>query len=705
MLDLHTALIGLLLPLAQGSQPPPAQPPAITLPPVTVTAQKEPADAQKLPVSVTTVLPTTISGAGIRGVADAAIYAPNTYFSDFTARKLSNARFRGIGTSPANPGITTYIDGVPQFNTNSSSVEFVDVAQVEFVRGPQSSLFGRNALGGVINIMSERPSLSGWHGSVTAPVANFDSREVRGSASGPLGDRLAVGVALGRAEREGFTTNTLTGNDVDAREATVGKAQLLWIPATTWETRLIVSGERARDGDYALHDLAALRSNPYEVQRDFEGHTHRDIVNTTLLARHEGSRFAFSSATGILRWKTNDLTDLDYTPLSLIVRDNTEESLQFTQEVRLASAASAPLRLSDAATLRWQAGAFFFTQNYEQDAINSFSPFVLSPFVNFPVRQHAPQGTLDDVGIGLYSQGTVTLGERLDLTAGLRFDHERKEAALDTFFEPQIAPPGVVDVDQSYSNVSPQFAAAYRVRPQAMTYASVSRGYKAGGFNPTSPAGSEAYGEEYTWHVEAGLKSLWAGGRVSTNLSVFHIDWDELQLNLPDLAVPGQFYIANVGGARSRGVELELQARPHAGVDLFGAFGYTSARFSNGSRSSGVDVADNRIPNTPEYTATLGTQLSRAITPVVTLYGRAEAVFYGAFEYDDLNTARQDAYGLANFRAGARGRYLFVEGWVRNAFDTHYIPVAFAYGALAPSGFVGESGRPRTFGITGGVTF
>ena len=87
------------------------------------------------------------------------------------------------------------------------------------------------------------------------------------------------------------------------------------------------------------------------------------------------------------------------------------------------------------------------------------------------------------------------------------------------------------------------------------------------------------------------------------------------------------------------------------------------------------------------------------------LVGRAEAVFYGSFEYDDMNLARQDAYSLANLRAGARGRFLFAEAWIRNAFDTKYIPIAFAYGQLAPSGFIGEMGRPRTFGVTAGVTF
>ena len=97
---------------------------------------------------------------GMTTIGEASIYAPNTFFTDFTARKLSNPRFRGIGSSPANPAITTYIDGVPQLNTNSSSIEFLDVSQVEFVRGPQSALFGRYTVGGLVNVSTARPSLA-----------------------------------------------------------------------------------------------------------------------------------------------------------------------------------------------------------------------------------------------------------------------------------------------------------------------------------------------------------------------------------------------------------------------------------------------------------------------------------------------------------------------------------------------------------------
>lgn len=687
---------------AQGAQPP-AQ---VTLPTVTVTAQKEPADPQNLPVSLTPVPLDALWNGGMTTIGEASIYAPNTFFTDFTARKLSNPRFRGIGSSPANPAISTYIDGVPQLNTNSSSIELLDVAQLEFVRGPESPLFGRNTLGGVVNISSVRPSLSKWTGSAVVPFGNYNAIDVRGDASGPLGKKAAVGFALGHSQRDGFTRNDVTGHPVDSRDATFGKAQFLYTPSASWDMRFIYTGERARDGDYALNDLGSLRQNPFHTARDFEGHTNRDLNAATFIARHENSRMSFTSTTGFVHWKTDDLTDLDYTPLPLLTRANAEKDSQFTEEARVASAPAAPVKLHGAATLRWQAGVFVFAQNYDQDAVNTFAPFVLSTFIPVSVAQHSPQASLDDTGVGVYGNGTVTLRQKIDLTFGARVDHENRKANLDTFYSPQIAPPTVVDTEKGFSNVSPQVSIAYHARADVMPYFTVSGGYKAGGFNPASPAGSEAYGEEHTWNYEGGIKTAWLQRRVTLNASVFSIDWQDLQLNLPNVAVPGQFYIANVGSARSNGFELEMNARAHRLVDVFGTFGYTDARFGSGTTSSGVNVSDNKIPNTPDYTASFGAQITGDVGHSFKCYGRGEAVFYGAFKYDDLNSAGQDAYSLVNLRAGARARFVFVEGWVRNAFDTKYIPVAFAYDPhLAPSGFIGEMGRPRTFGVTAGVSF
>src|SRR5262249_49391443 len=240
------------------------------------------------------------------------------------------------------------IDGVPQLSANSSNIELIDVDQIEFVRGPQSALYGRNTLGGLINVTSSRPSRTTWTGNVTSFGGDFHQGDVRANISGPLlGDQLALGVEFGYSKRADFTQNDVTGHDLDHRSAFFGKGQLLWTPNEAWQARIILAGERARDGDYALVDLGALRVNPFHASRDLEGFTNRDIVAPTALVSRTGGPVDFSSVTGLVWWKTEDLTDLDYSALPLITRDNSERDIHFTQEFRFASAKNASLSLGD----------------------------------------------------------------------------------------------------------------------------------------------------------------------------------------------------------------------------------------------------------------------------------------------------------------------------------------------------------------------
>ena len=322
------------------------------MPTVTVTAQKEPEDRQKVPVSVTAVTRETIDAAGIRLVSEAAILAPNTVFTECTARKLSNARFRGIGSSPNNPGITTYIDGVPQLNANSSSIELLDVDQIEFVRGPQSALFGRNTLGGLVNV-DQQPAVDDGmdrracrcRSATTAP-----GRCAAASRARSCSDKLAVGFSFAQVNRDGFTVNDVTGHDIDSRSAFSVKGQMLWTPDANWEARVIVTGERARDGDYGLNDVARAARQPVPRGARLRGprqprHLRHDHPGRAGPAGRSSSR----APPAFVKWKTQDLTDLDYTPRRSSTRDNTEEDLQFTQEMRVASAEQAPIRLSDSA--------------------------------------------------------------------------------------------------------------------------------------------------------------------------------------------------------------------------------------------------------------------------------------------------------------------------------------------------------------------
>ena len=323
-----------------------------------MTAQKEPEDARKLPVSVSAVSSETIDNAGIRTASDAIVFAPNVFFNEFSARKLSNARFRGVGSSPANPGVTTYIDGVPQLNANSSSIELTDVDQIEFVRGPQSALFGRNTLGGLINITSTAAVAPGWHGALSGAVRQLRPCDVRGSVSGPVvADKLALGFSLGHA-----VARRLHGQRHDGQRSRLAVGPLQQEPAALDAGVQLggardCHGERARDGDYALNDLDALRANPYHAARDYEGYTNRDIVAPTFVAEPTGSSIDLTATTGFRPWETEDATDLDYSPYPLATRVNNEQDFQFTQEVRVASAkarrARSPTRMTLQVAGRW----------------------------------------------------------------------------------------------------------------------------------------------------------------------------------------------------------------------------------------------------------------------------------------------------------------------------------------------------------------
>lgn len=672
---------------------------------VTVTAQKEPADPAALPVSVSTVTEDLMRSAGITFVSDAVTFSPNTHFSEFTARKGSNPRIRGIGASPANPGVVTYVDGVPQFNSNTSSFDLIGIGQIEFVRGAQSALWGRNALGGLINMTSVRPGMSKWSGNAVVPFGTENMYDVRANASGPIAaGKAAAGFSVVFGRRDGFSVNQVTGNDVDSRETFGAKGQLLWTPNSSWETRVILSGERARDGDYALNDLNAVRQNPFVVARDFEGRTNRDLFATTVQNKVAGDKLTFVSTTGFVDWKTLDETDIDYSPFPAATRRNDEKATQLTQEFRFASSVASPVQVSDTVGLRWQAGAFFSKQDYDQLATQSIAPFVLSPFINFPVVQTTPRAALEDTGVSIYSLGTLAFSNRFDLSVGARVDRETRSADLFSGFVPQISPDVRVRETRTFTDVSPQIAAAFRARPGVLIYGSAARAFKAGGFNPVSIPGSESYDVERAWNGEGGVKVTAANGRYSVMASAFSISWDDLQLNVAIPFVPGQFYIANVGSATSRGAEFEVNARAASGVDVFAGVGFTKARFGDGTSSQGVNVSDNKVPNTPAYTASFGVQFSRDLAAGGRVFGRLEVASFGEFEYDEFNAQRQAAYTLTNLRGGWRNDWFTVEAWVRNAGDTKYVPIAFAFPGM-PSGYVGEPGRPRTAGISFGVGF
>ena len=448
-----------------------------------MTAQKTEQNPLLLPLSVTAVqIPDTAPE--FTEVKEISRTAPGVLVNEFSARAVSNPFFRGVGGSPGNPGVTTYIDGVPQLNGYSSNIELVDVARVEFVRGPQGSLFGRNTPGGVINIVSTKPS-EVRTAYANGAYGNFASKDLRAGASGPItATPLSVSLAGGYSERQGFTRNQFNGDDVDSREALFGKAQLMLVSSEEFEARLVLSGERDRDGDYALGDLGELRAHPRKVLHDFtEGYNDRDVLAPTLIATRKGESIVFDSTSGFVHWRNEGLTDLDYGvagPANFFLnatRLNDESQNQFTQEFRLSSPEERPLDLSENLTLGWQSGLFLFYRDYEQETANTFAP-------PLSLLSGSSDSQLTDYGSGLYGQLRLGIAERVEISVGSRVDVEGKEAELRAGSAPAL------DLDETFAEFSPQIGISYRPLEGHMVYATVARGYKAGGFNPPSPVPS-----------------------------------------------------------------------------------------------------------------------------------------------------------------------------------------------------------------------
>jgi len=680
---------------------------------VTVTAQKESEPVLSVPLSVTAVTEDSLANADIQAVKQASAYAPNTFVNQFTARALSNPFFRGIGGSPTNPGVSTVIDGVPQLNSFSSNIELINVGQVEFVRGPEGALYGRNTAGGLINITSRDLSNS-WRAKGEAEFGNYDFRDIRASASSPLlKDRFGIDFAGGYSSRDGYTVNDVTGLDLDSRKAGFGKAQLFFRVNDRLKFRFIVSGEHDDDGDYALGDLAYIRAHPNHVSRDFEGYNRRSVGSASFIADYRGSAIDFSSITGGVWWKNHSLTDLDYQIATYAnyglyaTRDNVESQHQFTQEFRVSSSREKPLNTGDALKLDWHAGIFIFDQGYQQDAANNMS----SAFGFFPPSVSTSATDLGDTGVGLFGKIRLTAWKKLSFTAGLRYDYESKDAGLRSSSGPSTNP------SDSFSEVSPQFSVAYQFTLSQMAYVAATRGYKAGGFNPAptgipAPVGTETYDPEHTWNYELGHKASWLDNKLETTAALFYIDWKNLQLNQQIPLSSGQYFIGNAGRANSKGLEVETRYRPWSWWELFGMVGYTRARFLSGSSALNANLGVNEsvgghtLPYAPEFNANMGTQISWAPSRYARIYFRVQLTKYGDFQYDASNAAGQTSYHLVNFRGGVRAKHWFAEGWADNAFDAHYVPIAIPYAQLgSPSGYIGESGAPVTYGARLGLGF
>lgn len=685
----------LLLLVPQGS----ARPGQKTSDETIVTARKQSEPLSGVPLSATVLAAEKIEEAGLLEVSDLTSRVPNLVFSEFSARRLSFPFVRGVGSGINDPAVITYVDDVPQFGFGGTNLPFVGLDRIEFLRGPQGTLYGKSALGGLIHVHGRRPTADRVLG-VGAAFGSDDLREYSGSFSGPIGGGLLGDLAVLSSERDGYTKNDFPdanpGNTVDDRDGFFGRGRVLWSPSKGSELDFSIFGERARDGGFVLSDLDGLRAKPHHIEQDFEGLANRDVLNPALVWRLTGDELAFTSVSSWETWDVLETSDFDFSDDDSVRRRSEEEQSYFYQELRLGSGEHRTGEFG------WQVGASGFLSDAERQAANKFgNDPIPSPMPPPPGSVDLNDGQFDDLGLAAFGQVTVPLGSAFEVTGGVRYDREEREVESQHTFDPGIGPIvlGQIDDDETFDEVLPMASVAWQASSAALVYLRAAKGFKAGGFNLAAPAGKESFEAETAWSYELGWRQSFAEQRYTLGVNAFYVDWEDMQLSLFDATAGG--YVDNAGASESQGVELEGSAVVNEWLDGFATFGLLDTEIDEFTDQFGTDTSGNELPFAPDTTWSVGFRTDGELPSgaLWTLTGDYTSI--GSFFYDAGNREGDD-YGLANLRLGVDSQTYGLAFWVRNLFDEEYEPVAFqpSPDPLAQDVFVGESGAPRVLGFS-----
>ncbi|NCJ08705.1 TonB-dependent receptor [Synechococcales cyanobacterium C] len=661
---------------------------------IVVTAQKTPEDIQDVPLSVTVLTEQEIEDADITSLEEIARNVPNFSFFPSGDRSFAIYSVRGLSNSSviaSRDPVDFYIDGVPYGFASFLDVDLPELERVEVLRGPQSVLYGRNSLAGVVNLITRRPSdvleFSGIVG-----YGSYNDLDLRASVSGPLiEEQLFFRLSGNYGSRDGYLRNTFLDTDVNERSGGTGRAQLLWIPSEDWEIALNASFEAYRDGASAYVPLG--QSNPFETEQDVDGFNALVTNAQSLQISYNHSDFRFASITAH-RFSQNDLEfDGDYTTADAVVRVLDELSTSiFSQEFRLQSPETAE-------HFEWLLGGY-----YESSQFHSVdNGFRFGNDATTLLGVPFPAGTLNLSNSGVSANTLAVFGQisyrpidALTLTTGLRY--ESTTSRLESF-ERTLRIPGPPDlsllslrnIEQDGDALLPRFVIEYRFNPDMMTYGSITRGYRPPGTNfGAGSVETATYGAERSWNYEVGFKSSWLNNRLAVNLALFHNPVENFQvLSFDELG--GSF--TDNANVRISGLELEARATPTTGFDIIAGLGIVDARFTDfTNRFTGEDSAGNRLTFAPNITYNLAIQYRNPIG----IFGRVELQGLGTTYFDDANFLKQDPYAIINARLGYErdnfGIYLFAN----NIFNTEYINQAFS---LPPIGSIASYGTPATYGV------
>jgi Outer membrane receptor proteins, mostly Fe transport len=675
---------------------------------VLVSAQKKEEGLQKVPFSVSALDAGQVTSYRLWNSRDITAIVPNLYSADPGDNRLVTS-VRGVTTTSYDPAVATYIDGVNQFGLDTYIAQLFDVERIEVLRGPQGTLYGRNAMGGVINIITRQPD-NRTTGFAEASLGNYGQQRYGLGLRTPIvKDKLFIGVSGLYDRRKGFYTNEFNNTDFDRQHSTMGNYYLHYRVNPHWSATLNVKHVNNRnDGTFTLvNGLEEALNNAFKLNQNAVTELIDNTLNSSLSINHMGRHFNFSSQTA---YQTNhrhyaNPIDGDFSPIDGISIINNYGNdwntvKVWTQEFRFTSPAASR------SALKWTAGTYLFAQDNPVKQATRFGDdaelVTGQPGSNYSIINTSKGKSK---GIAVYGQATWSITNQLDITAGLRYDYEHKKQDVLSQYQQDPDPnpqfPIVPDTGTtaSYHAVSPKLSLAYHLNNRQQLYAAYSRGYRAGGLTQIGADPSQpplyAYKPEYSNNIEIGFKNEWWQNRLRLNIAAFYTTINDAQV--PTLVLPDAITVTrNAGKLTSKGAELELAAMPFRGLKADYSFGYTHAEYrslkvpQNGSE---VNLKGNRQVFTPEMTSMLALQYEYGVSKVLKLVIRGEWAYIGEQYFDLANQIKQEPYSILNTRFGLSSKHADIMFWMRNITDEKYISYAYDFGAV-------HLGNPQTFGAT-----
>ncbi|WP_020595863.1 TonB-dependent receptor [Spirosoma panaciterrae] len=664
---------------------------------VVVTADKTEERLQNTPLAVTSLNTRQLEEYRVWTISDLTALAPSTFVVEHGNSTGSNfLNIRGAMGFANDQSVATYVDGVYQFDYFSAPFNFSNIERIEILRGPQGTLYGRNAYSGVLNVITKRPT-NKTSGFAEIDLGNYGQQRYSVGFNAPLiKDKLFVNAGF-QSNNRGAVYSNLTPETkyVDHHNAYSGNLNLKYLVSDGWTIDWNTRYENDNDkGAYpwAATDSAA-RANPYTVFGNWDNTERRTNFNTSVAAKYYGRNFNFTSITAFVDyhiWLPGRF-DFDFSPAQLISFTTWTKQNELTQELRFSSPANA-------GRWKWTAGAYLFGEKIKNGSTTYFDSDYAALDPNAPYASIA-NGKRNGYGVAFFGQAAYSITPVFDVTVGARYDVERRELTQNALFEKDnvvttLSPDSTAK--KTFNAFTPKVIWSYKVTPMSMIYASYAKGFRVGGFNFGNTA-NPTYDPEKSDNYEVGIKNTLFNNRLKLNLTAFFFQQKDQQVSTSRDGI--NYATLNVGDMNNSGLELEVSALPVKNLQIDWTAStshsdYKKLQLFDAETNAVKDYKGNKAINNPALQSMLAVQYGVPFTNSaqrVRAFVRGEFRYISEYQLDFVNAYQQAAYGMVNARAGVTSNHFDVALWVRNLGDVRYM--AYGYGSYM-------MGLPRMLGVT-----